>query len=202
VVWSYSGVRPLVEDASISAQAASRDFHLAHDTNGAPLLSVLGGKITTFRKLAEEAVDWIAPLLGNRAGGWTAGACLPGGDLFGERPSNRGVLEFDQWSASMQQRYGFLSPALVRRYARAYGTRIRILLDGCRSVADLGPEIVPGLYAAEADYLVTHEWATSAADILWRRSKLGLHLPSGSEEKLDAWIAGRKAQAPALQQAD
>jgi glycerol-3-phosphate dehydrogenase len=202
VVWSYSGVRPLVEDAAASAQAASRDFHLAHDTAGAPLLSVLGGKITTFRKLAEEAVDWIAPLLGNRGGPWTAGACLPGGDLFGERPSNRGVLEFDQWAASMRQRYSFLSPTLVRRYARAYGTRMRILLDGCRSVADLGPEIVPGLYAAEADYLVTHEWASSGADILWRRSKLGLHLPSGSAEKLDAWIAGRKAELPAAQHAD
>jgi glycerol-3-phosphate dehydrogenase len=199
VVWSYSGVRPLVEDAGASAQSASRDFRLAHDSNGAPMLTVQGGKITTFRKLAEEAVDWIGPLLGNRSAGWTARACLPGGDLFGERPSNRGVLEFDQWAAAMQQRYGWLSPALVRRYARAYGTRIKTMLDGCRSLADLGPEIVPGLYAVEADYLITHEWASSAADILWRRSKLGLHLPSGSAEKLDAWIAGRKADAPARQ---
>jgi glycerol-3-phosphate dehydrogenase len=200
VVWSYSGVRPLVEDAAASAQAASRDFRLAHDTDGAPMLTVFGGKITTFRKLAEEAVDWIAPLLGNSNPRWTAGACLPGGDLFGERPSNRGVLEFDQWAAGMQQRYGWLSPALVRRYARAYGTRITTLLDGCRSVADLGPEIVPGLYAAEADYLITHEWAASAADILWRRSKLGLHLPGGSAEKLDAWIAGRRAGVPSRRQ--
>jgi glycerol-3-phosphate dehydrogenase len=92
----------------------------------------------------------------------------------------------------MQQRYGWLSPALVRRYARAYGTRITTLLDGCRTLADLGPEIAPGLYAAEAGYLMTHEWAASAADILWRRSKLGLALPADSAEKLDAWIAARR----------
>jgi glycerol-3-phosphate dehydrogenase len=192
VVWSYSGVRPLLEDAHAKAQAASRDFRLAHDTDGAPMLTVFGGKITTFRKLAEEAVDWIGPLLGNRAGSWTADACLPGGDLFGERPSNRGVLEFDQWAAAMQQRFGWLSPALVRRYARAYGTRITTMLAGCRTLSDLGPEIVPGLYAVEADYLMTQEWAASAADILWRRSKLGLHVPGDSAEKLGAWIAGRR----------
>jgi glycerol-3-phosphate dehydrogenase len=192
VVWSYAGVRPLVEDEASAAQAASRDFRLARDSDGAPMLTVFGGKITTFRKLAEEAVDWIAPLLGNRQGGWTADACLPGGDLFGEVPSSRGVLEFDQWVAGQQQRYGWLSPALLRRYARAYGTRITTLLDGCRTLADLGPEIVPGLYAAEAGYLMTHEWAASAADILWRRSKLGLVLPADSAEKLDAWIAARR----------
>ena len=192
VVWTYAGVRPLVEDAAASAAAATRDFRLEHDTAGAPLLTVFGGKITTFRKLAEEAVDWIAPALGNRAPSWTAGACLPGGDLFGDTPSNRAVLEFADWMAGMQQRYAWLSPALVARYARAYGTRLPVMLAQCRTLADLGPEIVPGLYAAEAGYLMTHEWACSAADILWRRSKLGLHLPPGSEAKLDAWIAASR----------
>jgi glycerol-3-phosphate dehydrogenase len=191
VVWSYAGVRPLVEDAAASAAAATRDFRLEHDTGGAPLLTVFGGKITTYRKLAEQAVDWIGPLLGKRTKSWTANACLPGGDLFGERPSKRGVLEFDQWVGAVQQRYGWLSPALVARYARAYGTRIATLLAHCRRLADLGPEIVPGLYAAEAEYLVVHEWAASADDILWRRSKLGLHQPPGSAQKLDAWIASR-----------
>ena len=192
VVWSYAGVRPLVEDAAASAAAATRDFRLERDTAGAPMLTVFGGKITTFRKLAEEAVDWIAPALGKRAPSWTANACLPGGDLFGDRPSNRAVLEFGAWVAGMQQRYGWLSPALVARYARAYGTRLPVMLAQCRTLADLGPEIVPGLYAAEAGYLMTHEWARSAADILWRRSKLGLHLPAGSEAKLDAWIAASR----------
>ena len=191
VLWSYAGVRPLVDGDAARAQAASRDFSLARDTDGAPMLTVLGGKITTFRKLAEEAVDWIAPQLGNASDGWTAHACLPGGDLFGQAPSNRGVLEFDLWAVSMQQRYRWLSPTLVQRYARAYGTRISVMLDGCRTLADLGPEIVPGLYPAEADYLMAHEWATCAVDILWRRSKLGLHLPAGSAEIVDAWIAAR-----------
>ena len=193
VVWSYSGVRPLLDDAAASASAATRDFRLDHDTGGAPLLSVFGGKITTFRKLAEQAVDWIAPVLGNKTPSWTAGACLPGGDLFGERPSKRGVLEFDAWVQSMQRRYTWLPATLTVRYARAYGTRITTVLAHCTRMADLGPEIVPGLYAAEADYLMTQEWAHTAADILWRRSKLGLHVPEGSEQVLGEWMAAHHA---------
>ncbi len=199
VVWSFAGVRPLAApDAEESAKDASRDFKLAwHTDGGAPMLTVLGGKITTFRTLAEQAVDTIAAQLGNRHGAWTAGACLPGGDLFGAIPGKRAVLEYDSWAAGVVQRYGFLSPALVRRYARAYGTRIHVLLDGCRSGADLGPQIVPGLFAAEADYLLRHEWAASGDDILWRRTKLGLHLARGSEALVDAWIAERAAGLPA-----
>ena len=189
MVWSYSGVRPLVEDAAASAAAATRDFRLDHDTDGAPLLSVFGGKITTFRKLAEEAVDWIAPVLGNHTTTWTAHACLPGGDLFGARPSKRGVLEFDDWLARLQQRHPWLPAPLALRYARAYGTRVSVLLEGCTSLADLGAQIVPQLYEAEARYLMRHEWARSAADMLWRRSKLGLHVPADSAARLDAWIS-------------
>jgi glycerol-3-phosphate dehydrogenase len=195
VVWSYSGVRPIVQDGKAAA-AATRDFRLEHDTDGAPMLTVLGGKITTFRKLAEEAVDWIGPVLGNRTPGWTARACLPGGDLFGERPSKRGILEFDGWTALLQQQYPWLAAPLVARYARAYGTRTRTLLAGCSAPADLGQEIVPGLFAVEANYLINHEWARCAADMLWRRSKLGLHLAPDSAAVLDAWIAARRA-APA-----
>lgn len=193
VVWSYSGVRPIVQDGQAKAAAATRDFFLERNTDGAPMLTVLGGKITTFRKLAEEAVDWIGPALGNRTPGWTARACLPGGDLFGERPSKRGILEFDGWLAALLQEYPWLPAALATRYARAYGTRARTLLAGCGALADLGQEIVPGLFAAEANYLINHEWARCAADMLWRRSKLGLHLPPGSAAVLDAWIAARAA---------
>jgi glycerol-3-phosphate dehydrogenase len=193
VVWSYSGVRPLVEDAGASAAAASRDFRLEHDTSAAPLLSVFGGKITTYRKLAEQAVDWVAAALHSEARGWTAEACLPGGDLFGARPSNRAVLEFEQWVQGVQARYLWLPPALSSRYARAYGTRIAVLLARCRTLADLGPEVAPGLYAAEVEYLLSNEWARSAADVLWRRSKLGLHIPPGCAERLDAWIQARTA---------
>ncbi|OWW19877.1 glycerol-3-phosphate dehydrogenase [Noviherbaspirillum denitrificans] len=188
VAWSYSGVRPLVEDESSSAAAVTRDYRLELDTQGAPLLSVFGGKITTFRKLAEEAVDMLAPLLPMTRGSWTEHACLPGGDLYGAQPSNRSVHEFDKFVHEMQKRHAFLPAALVSRYARAYGTRIDTLLAGRKSVADMGKEIAPGLYEAEVDYLMQREWAVDAADILWRRSKLGLHLPKGTQEKLDTWI--------------
>ncbi|MEN3363477.1 MAG: glycerol-3-phosphate dehydrogenase [Burkholderiales bacterium] len=188
VVWSYSGVRPLVEDEASDASAVTRDYRLGLDTEGAPLLSVFGGKITTFRKLAEDAVNMIAPLLSNQRGGWTGAACLPGGDLFGPQPQNRAVLEFDSYVQSLQDRFRWLPPALVARYARAYGTRIHMLLSGCAGVADMGEEIAPGLYAAEVNYLIRHEWAANGADILWRRSKFGLHVAPQVEERLDRWI--------------
>ena len=199
VVWSYAGVRPLVEDAAASAAAATRDFRLEHDTAGAPLLTVFGGKITTFRKLAEEAVDWLAPQLGNPGRAWTAQACLPGGDLFGELPCKRAVVDYAGWVNGMQQRFPWLPPALTVRYARAYGTRMAAMLASCAALADLGEEILPGLYAVEVRYLMRQEWACSAADILWRRSKLGLHLAASSAAVLDAWIA---AQAAARMAAD
>jgi glycerol-3-phosphate dehydrogenase len=194
VVWSYSGVRPLVEDESADASAVTRDYRLDLDTQGgAPMLSIFGGKITTFRKLAEEAVDLIAPLLGNDHGSWTAETCLPGGDLYGVKPLNRSVLEFSAFVQAQQKKYAWLAPEVVARYARAYGTRINLLLAGCSRMADMGEQIAPGLYAAEVEYLIRREWAMNADDILWRRSKLGLHVPPGSGDKLDAWIAKRHA---------
>ncbi|MES2102874.1 MAG: glycerol-3-phosphate dehydrogenase [Pseudomonadota bacterium] len=195
VVWSYSGVRPLVEDEAADAKAVTRDYRFELDQQGAPLLTVFGGKITTFRKLAEEAVDLIAPGLGNRRGAWTAHSCLPGGDLYGPRPQNRSVRDFDKFVQAMQGEYAWLAPDLVARYARAYGTRIGALLANRRKIADMGEEIARGLFAAEVAYLMHDEWATCAADILWRRSKLGLHLPAGTAEKLDAWIASRQEKA-------
>jgi glycerol-3-phosphate dehydrogenase len=180
VVWSYSGVRPLVEDEkeddSESASEVTRDYRLAFDTDAAPLLTIFGGKITTFRKLAEEATDLIAPALGNQYGAWTADAYLPGGDIFGNVPGNRAVKEFAAFVRDMQRQYAWLPPALVERYAHAYGTRISLLLEDRTSVAEMGEEISPGLFAAEVDYLKKHEWATCDEDILWRRSKLGVHL--------------------------
>jgi glycerol-3-phosphate dehydrogenase len=188
VIWSYSGVRPLVEDDSSDASAVTRDYRLELDSDGAPVLSVFGGKITTFRKLAEEAVDRIAPLLSNQRGAWTANACLPGGDVFGPKPGNRSVQEFDLYLQGLQKKYAWLPPSTVARYARAYGTRIDMLLAGRIRTEDMGEEIARGLYAAEVEYLIQHEWASSAADILWRRSKLGLHLPPDTKSKLDDWI--------------
>jgi glycerol-3-phosphate dehydrogenase len=199
VVWSYSGVRPLLEDAAADASAVTRDYQLDLNTQGAPLLSIFGGKITTFRKLAEEAVDMIAPVLGNQRGAWTEHGCLPGGDLFGAQPSNRSVRQFDHYVQGLQQQYRGCRP-LLQRYARAYGSRTHALLEGKKSLEEMGEEILGGLYAAEVDYLLRHEWATNAADILWRRSKLGLHFPKGSEAVLDAWLAARGGQSPGQEQ--
>jgi glycerol-3-phosphate dehydrogenase len=192
VLWSYAGVRPLVEDEAASAAAATRDYRLEPDQAGAPLLSVLGGKITTSRKLAEQAVDWIGAALGRAAPAWTADACLPGGDLFGPRPSKRGVLEFDGWRARQASRYPWLPAPLLARYGRAYGTRIHTLLARKTSLAELGAQVLPGLYEAEIDYLMQHEWARGSADILWRRTKLGLHVAPGSAALLDDWIGARQ----------
>jgi len=198
VVWSYSGVRPLVEDEAASASAVTRDYRFELDGDGPPLLSVFGGKITTFRKLAEEAVDMLAahlPGLPVRNGAWTETACLPGGDLFGAEPNNRAVSEFDSFVQAVQREYAWLPPSLVTRYVRAYGTRIHALLGGCTRLADMGQEIAPGLFAAEVNYLMRREWATTAGDILWRRSKLGLHVPAGTEAVLDAWMQARRVAA-------
>ncbi|MTW14545.1 glycerol-3-phosphate dehydrogenase [Pseudoduganella eburnea] len=189
VVWTYAGVRPLLEDAAADAKAVTRDYFLELDKDGAPLLNVFGGKITTFRKLAEDAVDMLCKSLGKPVKGWTEKACLPGGDLFGSEPQNRSVQEFCQWAAAVQVKYSWLPQELVKRYVRAYGTRVHTMLDGCLSLADMGEEILPGLYETEVTYLRRKEWAVTAADILWRRSKLGLHLPAGAEARLDAWLS-------------
>jgi glycerol-3-phosphate dehydrogenase len=193
VVWSYAGVRPLIGDGGDSASSASRDYRLEHDTaGGAPLLSVFGGKVTTFRKLAEQAVDWIGPALGRQLPAWTAHACLPGGDLYGKVPIARGVLEYDAWVRTRRQQFAWLPEGLLARYARSYGTRLSALLAHCRARTDLGAEIVAGLYEVEADYLVRQEWACSADDILWRRTKLGLHVAPGAAQRLDAWLTARR----------
>jgi glycerol-3-phosphate dehydrogenase len=201
VVWSFAGVRPLIEEggrAGASASSASRDYRLELDTSGAPLLSVFGGKVTTFRKLAEQAVDAIAPGLGRALPGWTAEACLPGGDLYGRAPTPRAVLEFEAWLRTHRQRYAWLPAAQVTRMARAYGTRMDVMLGGCRRRDDLGAEIVPGLYEVEADYLVRKEWARGAEDILWRRTKLGLHAGPDGAARVEAWLAAHVRAQQAL----
>jgi glycerol-3-phosphate dehydrogenase len=197
VVWSYSGVRPLLQDEAADAKAVTRDYKLAFDTDGAPLLSVFGGKITTARKLGEEAVDLIAPALGNARKGWTDSACLPGGEIVGGGPSNEGVRGFDAFVGSLQRRYHWLPPALVMRYAQAYGSRVDCMLSGCQDLAGMGGEVLPGLYEIELRYLVSREWARSAEDVLWRRTKLGLHLGDSAAAVLDQWIARELAGAGA-----
>ncbi len=196
VVWSYSGVRPLIEDTAAEASAVTRDYRLEFDAAGAPLLSVFGGKITTYRKLAEEAMDGIVRALGRENGPWTENASLPGGDLFGDESGKRAVLEFELYVQGLQRRYAWLPAVLVARYACTYGTRTEGLLAGRSRVEEMGEQLVPGLYEAEAEYLMRHEWARTAADVLWRRTKLGLYASTEQAKRLDDWLCQR--QAPAL----
>jgi glycerol-3-phosphate dehydrogenase len=176
VVWTYCGVRPLLDDQSGDASAVTRDYQLESNSGAAPLLSVWGGKITTFRKLAEEAGDSIVAMLGDTRPAWSRGAYLPGGDLsawIGKpvRPDR----DFTRFVAELNKRYAWLAPAVAYRLARAYGSRIDLVLAAARSPPDLGREIAPGLFEAELDYLRREEWAIAPEDVLWRRSKLGLH---------------------------
>jgi len=184
VVWSYSGVRPLLDDDSGDPSAVTRDYLLDLDTDGAPLLSVWGGKITTFRKLAEEAADLLSKPLGERRPAWTEHALLPGGDLHEwigapQRPD----VDLQRLQRALQAAHPSLPVPVLQRWARCYGARVGLLLaDG-----SAGAEIVPGVYEAELRYLHQHEWARSVDDVLWRRTKLGLHLSDSDKATLADW---------------
>jgi glycerol-3-phosphate dehydrogenase len=194
VVWSYSGVRPLLDDDSGPASAVTRDYSVELDVDGAPLLTVFGGKITTYRKLAEEAIDRLLEQLGAHAPAWTAGSGrggpphLPGGDM----PD----ADFERFAAELAARVHWMAPATVRRLARAYGTRVSQVLGDARAAGDLGREVAPGLHEAELDYLVEREWACDAQDVLWRRSKLGLHLSADERRSVADWFEARAHLSP------
>ena len=178
MVHSFSGVRPLQDDGHGEASAVTRDYKLHLDTVPAPMLSVFGGKITTFRRLAEHAMEMLAPVLGVHAPAWTGTAPLPGGDL----------ADFDGFVAAAQAARPWLDGATVLRLAHAYGTRLDTLLDGAGSEAALGQSFGAGLFEAELRYLVRHEWARTGDDVLWRRTKLGLRLDKGQKARVDAWM--------------
>lgn len=180
VVHSYSGVRPLFDDGEASASAVTRDYVLRlGDGEGPQILSCFGGKITTYRRLAEHALEKLAPFLPKGGGPWTAGAPLPGGD----------IADFDAFLGEVGARWPFLSATTARRLARAYGTRVEHVLGDAATLAELGEDLGGGLHTREVDYLVTQEWARTAEDILWRRSKLGLHVPAGTEQRLTRYLA-------------
>ena len=188
IVWSFSGVRPLMEDESTTAQKASRDysFELDAKAGSAPLLSVFGGKITTYRKLAEAAVDSLVHFFPAAGPAWTRHAPLPGGD-FGDH---------QQLSAELASRFPWLPAQLRQRWVRTYGTLSLEWLSDCHSLEDLGAHFGKGLYAREVTYLVAQEWALTVEDILWRRTKLGLHLAQIDTRALDAFIAETVARKP------
>jgi glycerol-3-phosphate dehydrogenase len=185
IISTYSGVRPLYDDGSTAAaQKVSRDYHLElqHSPRGAPLLSVYGGKITTYRRLAEHALSMVLPALGIRdSDPWTAIEPLPGGDM----PD----ADFNAFEAHALQRWPELPTGLVQRLARTYGTRMAHLLDGATTPTLLGQRFGDSLTLAEVDYLVRHEWARSAEDILWRRTRLGLGLPDSAVNDLQDAVA-------------
>jgi glycerol-3-phosphate dehydrogenase len=195
IVWRFSGVRPLFDDGSKSATAATRDYVLRLDAPNdgkAPLLNVYGGKITTYRRLAEAAMARLAPFFPKASGSWTAGAPLPGGDFPTDAVEAR--------IAGLIADHSFLDPGQARRLVRGYGTDARRLLSGAKSAGDLGRDFGAGLTEREVAWLMDREWAITAEDVLWRRSKLGLRLNAEAAAALDRWMAARAGLAPSFVQ--
>jgi glycerol-3-phosphate dehydrogenase len=189
VVWSYAGVRPLYDDGASEAAKATRDYVLDLDTGESepPLLSVFGGKITTYRRLAEAVLDRLSDHLPSGRS-WTAHAPLPGGDFPPE--------DAERLMARLRASYPFLSSGWARRLVRAYGTRAETILGAAKAPGDLGCDFGAGLTEAEVDYLVREEWARTADDVMWRRSKLGLHLGAEQRAALDAYMNAGRTSAP------
>jgi glycerol-3-phosphate dehydrogenase len=188
VAWRYSGVRPLLDDKAGDPSSVTRDYKLEMEREDAPLLSVFGGKITTYRRLAETAVDELSRALGLHLKPWTEPALLPGGDLTGG--------SFARFLRYVERRYPWLPAHLRKRYSRAYGTRISHVIGNAACVANLGAEVLPHLHECEIEYLQREEWAVMAEDILWRRSKLGLHLPADAAHTLTQWLTARARGIP------
>jgi len=183
VVWDYSGVRPLYNDGAKSATAATRDYVLSLDQAGAPMLNVFGGKITTYRRLAESALDRIVPFFPGTKGKWTARVPLPGGDF-----PHDGVADL---TARLQGAHPYLSAYHAGRLIRAYGTEAMVILGDARSLADLGRDFGATLTEREVHWLISREYARQAADIVWRRSKLGLRMTAQQIDALEAFMTGR-----------
>jgi glycerol-3-phosphate dehydrogenase len=187
--WTYSGVRPLHDDGSSKAQEATRDYELTFETetNRAPLLSIFGGKITTYRRLAENALEKLSAIFPNMGQGWTQNAPLPGGDFAPEH------LEAE--ITRIRRMIAGLPHEQAERLFRTYGTRAMRFLEGASRLKDLGEDFGAGLSQREVDYLIAEEWARSADDILWRRTKLGLKLSGEQRRKLNSYVIMRAGGA-------
>jgi glycerol-3-phosphate dehydrogenase len=182
VVWTYSGVRPLYDDGASKAQEATRDYVLKveGEPGDAAVLNIFGGKITTYRRLSEHVLEKIEAVLGKKGPVWTSGATLPGGDFP--------ATGYGDAVKRLQADFPFLKIRQAERLIRLYGTRSRLLLKGTSNAADLGPAFGPDLTKAEVDYLVKHEWARSADDIMWRRTKAGLGMDKAAQASLQAYL--------------
>jgi len=187
VVWTYSGVRPLYDDGASKAQEATRDYVIRPDTKlgDGRLINIFGGKITTYRRLAESMLAEIEAALGKRGRAWTKGATLPGGDFP--------ATGFEDLVNRLQSEYLFLDATLTRRLARLYGTDAQTILGGAKAGEDLGREFGHGLTEAEVRYLMKCEWARTADDILFRRTKLGIRMSDAEKQALADWMAEQAA---------
>nr|WP_119155309.1 glycerol-3-phosphate dehydrogenase [Caldimonas tepidiphila] len=192
VAWSFSGVRPLLDEPGAPAQAVSRDYLLEMEVHaGAPLLNVWGGKLTTYRRLAEDAAGRLCAALGVRRPAWTRDALLPGGDFrawIGE--PQRPDADLARFAAALLQAHPELPAPLLQGWAQRYGSRVALLLQE----VGLGREVAPGVREAELRYLRRHEFARRAEDVLWRRTKLGLRLDAAARAAVERWWCEHEAQ--------
>ncbi|MEO0546420.1 MAG: glycerol-3-phosphate dehydrogenase C-terminal domain-containing protein, partial [Pseudomonadota bacterium] len=183
--WTYSGVRPLYDDGATAAQEATRDYIFKEDgaarAGEAVLVNIFGGKITTYRELAERMMEKIEDTIGRKGRPWTAKAAMPGGDFP--------VQGFDALVTRMAATYPFVPGQTLRRLCNAYGTRIAMVMGNATKLEQLGEDFGNGLYEVEVRYLMTQEWARTAEDIIWRRSKLGLVMSDDQIAKLETWLA-------------
>ena len=181
VVWTYSGVRPLYDDGASSASAATRDYVLKLDqSRGAPALNIFGGKITTYRRLAESALEKISEVFPEAGKPWTAGVYLPGGDFP--------VDGVDDLIAETKNSYPFVSDVWAKRLVRAYGTEVTDVMGHAKAIDDMGQSFGANLYEQEVKWLIKNEYAREAEDIVWRRSKLGLRMTAIQIAVLNDWM--------------
>ena len=192
VVWSYAGVRPLYDDGASAAQEATRDYVLASEgkPGEAHLINIFGGKITTYRKLAESMMEKVEAHLGKRKDAWTANASLPGGDFP--------ATGFEEELGKLQAEYPFLEAGHARRLLRLYGTEAWTILGEAKNPEALGTHFGSDLYAAEVDFLIAHEWAQTTDDILWRRTKRGLAISDSGVNELSGYLARSAHQQMAV----
>jgi len=178
IVWSYAGVRPLYDDGENDPSAITRDYVLDLEDDPAPLLSVYGGKLTTYRRLSEHAVDKLKPFYPAMKKAWTDGKALPGG----------AIDDFDAFVTDLARRHGGFDLVWLRRLARRHGANTPAILNTAKTIADLGEHFGAGLYAAEVAWLMRQEWAREAEDVMWRRTKCGLQMSAAQRERLQAWM--------------
>lgn len=189
VVWSYSGVRPLYDDKSENASAVTRDYVLDIEefAENAPFLSIYGGKITTSRKLAEHAMKELKKYYSYESKSWTAKSALPGGNIDD--------ANFDDFYEKAARQYPWMQAGTLRRLARGYGRRLEAIIGEAKSISDMGRHFGGGLTEAEVKYLISQEWATAAEDILWRRTKIGLHMTDDERAAFETWFEALQASA-------